>query len=245
MDFETVLYTKKENIAIISLNRPDALNALNRQIIRDFVSALGEAETDPQVKVVIVKGEGRGFCAGDDLNEPIEPNFDTGFQVIETLHDVTRLIMRMPKPVIASLHGFAVGAGLEFAMNCDIRIAAEGTIFRFPETSIGVTVTNAGTKLLPMLVGMGRAKEMVFTGEKIDAAQANEWGLVNRVVPREDLEAVTLEMAGKILANNFLAIAMSKKSLTQAPAMGLEEVLNLETQNIMNALQALSTAFSS
>jgi len=242
MQFETVLYDKRNDIVIISLNRPEALNALNRQIIDDLLAALVAAEVDPGIRIVIIKGEGRGFCAGDDLNEPKELNFSTGFQDIEKLHDITRIIMRMPKPAIAMIHGFSVGAGLEIAMNCDIRIAAEKTIFRFPETSIGLTVTNAGTKLLPMLIGMGRAKEIVFTAEKIDAEQALEWGLVNRVVPLENLEKTALELAGKIIKNSFLAVAISKKSLAQGYNMGLEEVLNLESQNIMNVFQALTSS---
>lgn len=243
MNLETVLYEKRDNTVIICLNRPEALNALNRRIIADLIEALTRVETDSSVQAVIIKGEGRGFCAGDDLNEPNELSINAGLQKIEQLHDVTRLIMRMPKPVIAALHGFAVGAGLEIAMNCDLRIAAEKTIFRFPETNIGLTVTNAGTKLLPMLIGLGRAKEMVFTTEKIDSAKAYDWGLINKVVKLEELTTEALEMAKKINNNNYLAVILSKKSLSQAYLMGLEEVLNLETQNIMNAVQASSSGF--
>ena len=152
MQLETVLYSKKGSTAVISFNRPKVLNAQNRQLVDDFLAALKEAEADREIKVVIVKGEGRAFCSGDDLSEDHSmSSMEEGFQIIKTLQNTTRAIMGMPKPVIAAIHGYALGAGCEWAMNCDIRIAAEGTKFGFPETKVGAAVTNAGTKLLPPL----------------------------------------------------------------------------------------------
>ena len=150
--------------------------------------------------------------------------------------------MGMPKPVIAAIHGYALGAGCEWALNCDIRIAAEGTKFGFPEARVGATVTNAGTKLLPIAVGLSRAKEMVFTTEFIDAAQAEQWGLINRVVAAEDLEQVVLEMAKKIAQNSALSIALSKKALNQGVYLGLEETLAQETRDIALVFQSLEAA---
>jgi len=243
MKLETVLYDKKDNLAIISFNRPEKLNAQNSQLIRDFMSALKDAETDISIKVVIVKGEGRAFCAGDDLSEDRRmDSMEMGLNIIEEMQDVTRLIMRMPKPVIAAVHGYALGAGCEWAMNCDLRIAAEGTQFGFPETSVGATVTNAGTKFLPLLVGLPRAKELVFTTERIDASVAEQWGLVNRVVPLEDLEKATLELAGKITRNSTLAIALSKKALNQGIYLGFEDTLNQESRAIALVFQTLESA---
>ena len=243
MQFETVIYKKEKNMAIISFNRPKVLNAQNRQLVQDFLAVLKTAEADPEIRVVIVKGEGRAFCSGDDLSETHSiDSMEDGFRIIETLQDTTRAIMGMPKPVIAAIHGYALGAGCEWAMNCDIRIAAEGTKFGFPEARVGATVTNAGTKLLPLAVGLARAKEMVFTTEFIDAAQAEQWGLINRVVAAEDLEQVVLEMAKKIAQNSALSIALSKKALNQGVYLGLEETLAQETRDIALVFQSLEAA---
>jgi enoyl-CoA hydratase/carnithine racemase len=240
---ETVLYEKTEGIAVISLNRPKVLNAQNRQLVSDFLSALKAAEADPEVTAVIVRGEGRAFCAGDDLSEDhciSDPQ--EGFRMIDTLQDTTRAIMGMPKPVIAAVHGYALGAGCEWAMNCDIRIAAEGTRFGFPEASVGATVTNAGTKLLPLLVGLGRAKELLFTTEKIDAATAERWGLVNRMVPQEKLMEAAMDTARKISRNSLLSIALSKKALNQGACQGFEETLEQEARDIAIVLMGMESA---
>jgi enoyl-CoA hydratase/carnithine racemase len=243
MQLETVLYNKKEAVAVISFNRPKVLNAQNRQLVVDFLAALKQAEADPGVKVVIVRGEGRAFCSGDDLSEDHSmTSMEQAFQIIKTLQESTRAIMGMPKPVIAAVHGYALGAGCEWAMNCDIRIAAEGTKFGFPETKVGAAVTNAGTKLLPLLVGLGRAKEMVFTCDFIDAAQAENWGLVNRVVPLADLEETVMAMAEKITQNSALSLALSKKALNQGVYQGFEETLENETRDIALVIQTAEAA---
>ena len=242
MQLETVIYNKKGNIAIISLNRPRVLNALNRQLISDFLQALKAVEADAEVKVVIVKGEGRAFSAGDDLSEDKIGTLEEGIRAVETLQDTTRTMLKMGKPVIAAVHGYALGAGCEWAMDCDIRIAAEGTKFGFPETNVGGTVTNAGTKLLPLLVGLGRAKEMVFTNEMIDARQAEQWGLVNKVVPLDELEKTTMDMARKIANNSTLAIYLSKIALNQGAYQDFEQTLEQETRDIMLVISTLEAA---
>ena len=243
MKLETILYTKKDGIAVISFNRPKKLNAQNRQLVEDFLAALKATEADPGIKAVIIKGEGRAFCSGDDLSE--EKRFDSienAMQIIETLQDTTRAILRMPKPVIAAVHGYALGAGCEWAMNCDIRIAAQGTRFGFPEVRVGGTVTNAGTKLLPLLVGLSRAKEMVFTTNFIDAETAERWGLVNKVVPLEKLEESALEMGKQIVQHSSLAIALSKKALNQGVYQGFEETLQQEARDIALVIQTHESA---
>ncbi len=243
MELETVIYEKIDQIGMIRLNRPKVLNAQNRQLVRDLLAALKVAESDTQVRVVILKGEGRAFCSGDDLSEEIDlVSMEQGLQTIETMQETTRVLMRMPKPVIAAVHGYALGAGCEWAMNCDIRIAAEGTQFGFPETSVGMTVTNGGTKMLPLLIGLSRAKELVYTGDRIDASLAEQWGLVNRVVPLDKLEESAFEMAGKIIINSFLSIALSKKALNQGVYLGFEDVLERETQDIALVIQTVEAA---
>lgn len=243
MQLKTVIFNKKENIAIISFNRPQKLNAQNRQLVEDFLAALKAAEADPEIRAVVVKGEGRAFCSGDDLSEEKRlDSIENAMQIIETLQDTTRAILRMPKPVIAAMHGYALGAGCEWAMNCDIRIAAEGTQFGFPEVRVGGTVTNAGTKLLPLLVGLSRAKEMVFTTDFIDAQTAERWGLVNKVVPFEKLEESALAMARRIAQHSSLAIALSKKALNQGVYQGFEETLQQEVRDIALVIQTAESA---
>jgi 2-(1,2-epoxy-1,2-dihydrophenyl)acetyl-CoA isomerase len=243
MELETVKYCVSEGIAEIRLNRPEVLNAQNRQMVTDLLRALRAAEADAKVKAILLMGEGRAFCAGEDLSEEHDlSSIERGLQVVEDLQDVTRILLRMPKPAIAAVHGYALGAGCEWAMNCDIRIAATGTLFGFPETAVGMAVTNAGTKLLPLLVGLGRAKELVFTGEKFDAQKAERWGLVNRVVPAEKLEQAARAMAGQILANSTLAVALAKKSMNLGVYQGFEEVLANEKADIALIIQTLEVS---
>ncbi|MCJ7791112.1 MAG: enoyl-CoA hydratase/isomerase family protein [Dehalococcoidia bacterium] len=242
MQLETVLYEKRNDIAIISLNRPRVLNAQNRQLISDFLQALKAAQADAEVKTVIVKGEGRAFCSGDDLSESKIMTPEQALQYIDTLQDTTRTMLKMGKPLIAAVHGYALGAGCEWAMDCDIRIAAEGTKFGFPETNVGATVTNAGTKLLPLLVGWGRAKELVFTNEMIDARQAEQWGLVNKVAPLEELDKIAMDMAKKIAKNSTLAIYFSKRALNQGAYQDFEQTLEQETRDAMVVFSTLEAA---
>ena len=232
MQLETIIYEKRDEIAIISFNRPEVLNAENRQLTSDFLQGLKEAEGDSGVKAVIVRGEGRAFCSGHDLTEEvISGTIEEGLAAIGVLQDITRTILSMGKPVIAAIHGYALGVGCEWAMNCDIRIAAEGAKFGFPETSVGATVTNAGTKILPLLIGLGRAKEMVFKSEMIDSKQAEQWGLVNKVVPIEELDKSSMDMARKIIKNSALAIRLSKAALNQGIYQDFEQTLEQEARD--------------
>lgn len=232
MHLKTIIYEKKGTVAIICLNRPAVLNAEDAQMTKDFLAALKEAESDNGVKVVIIRGEGRAFCSGHDLSENAAgETVEAALASVEVLQDTTRIILGMGKPVIAAVHGYALGAGCEWAMNCDIRIAAEGTKFGFPETSVGTTITNAGTKLLPHLVGLGRAKELVFANELIDAEQAAQWGLVNKVVPLEALNDATLELAEKISGNSILALRLSKAALNRSVYRDFEQTLEGEARD--------------
>ena len=231
MQLETVKYEKKEGIIIISLNRPQVLNAINPQLSRDFLAALQAAEADTESKVVIVRGEGRAFCAGADLSQkpPSEP---VPFEHRpDTSAEITRVMMRMPKIVIAAVQGYAIGAGLEWAEDADLRIVAEGAKFGATETNVGKTVTNAGTKLLTHYIGLARAKEIYFTNEFIDAQQAYEWGLANKVVPLEELDKATMEMAKKINQNSGLSLMLTKQAVNRSLSMSIEDTLAMETRD--------------
>lgn len=232
MQLETIKYEKKEEILVISLNRPKVLNAVNRQLTADLLTAMRAAEVDPEAKVVILRGEGRAFCSGADLSQgppaqdlPVEHRPDT-------LQDITRVIVRMPKVVIAAVHGYAIGAGLELAEDADLRIVAEGTKFGATETNVGATVTNAGTKLLTYYIGLGRAKELYFTNEFMDAKEALLYGLANKVVPREELDSAAMDMAKKISQKSALSLMLTKQAVNRALGMSIEETLAMEGRDL-------------
>ncbi len=246
MEYETVLYKKQEGIIVISLNRPEKLNAINGQLSKDFLSALMEAEADTEAKVVIIRGEGRAFCAGFDLSQsgsperqaPLEYQRDTG-------QNITRVMMRMPKIVIAAVHGYAVGAGLEWTMGADLRVVAEGTQFGATETNVGQTVTNAGTKLLTHYIGLAKAKELYFTNEFMDAEEAYRLGYVNKLVPPDKLESATMEMAKRIDQNSGLSLMLTKQAVNRALSMSIEETLQMETRDSqINALSPSQREYS-
>ncbi|MBN1382300.1 MAG: enoyl-CoA hydratase/isomerase family protein [Deltaproteobacteria bacterium] len=232
MQLETVKFEKKEGIIVISLNRPKVLNAVNQQLIADLLTALEAAEADSEAKVVVLRGEGRAFCSGADLSQgaidhsiPVENRPDT-------LQDITRAIVRMSKVVIAAVHGYAIGAGLELAEDADMRIVAEGTKFGATETNVGSVVTNAGTKLLTYYIGLGRAKELYFTNEFMDAQEALQYGLANKVVPPEELEEAAMKMAVRISKNSALSLMLTKQAVNRALGMSIEETLVMEARDL-------------
>jgi enoyl-CoA hydratase/carnithine racemase len=232
MQLETVKYEKKEGVIIISLNRPRVLNAVNRQLTVDLLAAMKAAEADTEAKVVILRGEGRAFCSGADLSEeppkervPLEKQPDT-------LQDITRAMVGMSKVTIAAVHGYAIGAGLELAEDADLRIVAEGTKFGATETNVGAAVTNAGTKLLTYYIGLGRAKELYFTNEFMDASEAFQYGLANKVVPLEELDKAAMEMAHKINEKSGLSLMLTKQAVNRALSMSIEDTLAMESRDL-------------
>ena len=238
MEYETVLYKKQDGIIVISLNRPNKLNAINGQLSRDFLAALMEAEADTEAKVVIIRGEGRAFCAGFDLSQSASPERQAPLEYQrDTGQNITRVMMRMPKIVIAAVHGYAVGAGLEWTMGADLRVVAEGTQFGATETNVGQTVTNAGTKLLTHYIGLAKAKELYFTNEFMDAEEADRLGYVNKLVPLDKLESATMEIAKRIDQNSGLSLMLTKQAVNRALSMSIEETLQMETRDSqINAL---------
>lgn len=238
MEYETVLYKKQEGIIIIGFNRPEKLNAINGQLSRDFLTALTEAEADTEAKVVIIRGEGRAFCAGFDLSQSISPERQVSLEYQrDTGQNITRVMMRMPKIVIAAVHGYAIGAGLEWTMGADLRVVAEGTQFGATETNVGQTVTNAGTKLLTHYIGLAKAKELYFTNEFMDAEEAYHLGYINKLVPLNELESAAMEMAKRIDQNSGLSLMLTKQAVNRALHMSIEETLQMETRDSqINAL---------
>ncbi|MCF8061989.1 MAG: enoyl-CoA hydratase/isomerase family protein [Deltaproteobacteria bacterium] len=243
MSKSAVHYRREDQTGIITFNRPERLNAINAPFLRAFMSCLDEARTDTVARVVILTGEGRSFCAGEDLKETGEgKDLATWMEEVDRLQEIQRLVLKLGKPLIAAVPGYALGGGCEFAMSCDIRIAADDAVFGFPETSVGLTVTTAGTKLLTRLVGLGKAKELVFTGAFVDAETAERIGLANRVVPRERLMEEALAMARIIEERSPLALKLSRIAIDQGLDATFEQTLELEAAHLMICIQSRNQA---
>jgi len=225
MNYKTIILEKKEGIATITLNRPDALNALSSEMSRELWHAIAQVESDSELRVLVLAGAGRAFCAGEDVKE--RPGDSAKVRAQQTplrkLSTGPRGLMRfadtfrnMVKPAIASVNGFAVGQGLSLAMSCDIRIASEEAQFGAVWVRRGIPPESAGAYLLTQLVGPAKACELVFTGKMINAREAKEIGLVNEVVPADQLQTATYELAKNIAEGPPIAIGIAKMMTYQA-----------------------------
>ncbi|WP_033295780.1 enoyl-CoA hydratase/isomerase family protein [Amycolatopsis jejuensis] len=224
----TVDLTVEGGIAHIRLNRPERLNAVAPVLVDDFLAALEQvAHTD--ARVVLLAGNGRAFCAGHDLKEPT-PEGDSRVR-LERLQDVTRRLRALPQPVIAAVHGYAIGAGAEFALGCDLVLAAEDAVFAFPEVSLGLSVTGAASRLLPLLVGPAKAKELLLLGDRFDGRRAHDLGLVNAAVPADELMPLALGWAEKIAHHPPEAATMAKRALDAGIDLG--SALELEVSHAL------------
>ncbi|MFC1864587.1 enoyl-CoA hydratase/isomerase family protein [Chloroflexota bacterium] len=220
MEYQTIILEKKDNIATVTLNRPEKLNAVNPRMYDELEDVLGLVDQDNEIRVVVLTGAGRAFCAGADVRETllqarIEKKEKEGAG-IEVIHRGRRLTWAsIRKPVIASINGYAVGLGLTMTLACDIRIASEAARFsiRFPQ--LGRALDYNASYYLPRLIGIGQACELTLTAKTIDAQEAERIGLVNRVVPADELAKTTYEMASTIAKLPSLAIIVSKKALYQ------------------------------
>ena len=229
--FETVKYDLIDGIAKITLNRPERLNAINEDLLRDFLAALKKANCDEQAKVVLLDGAGRAFCAGDDLKEFADQAKDrsTATAYIESIQDITRTMLFNEKMIIGSIHGWAAGGGFEWVINCDLVVSATDTGFFFPETSLGVFVTGGVTALLPRMIGLERAKRLILLGERFKATEARELGFDWTVVAPDERESVAIDLAKKIRDLPQAPVRQLKRALTITPYAGLETALGLET----------------
>jgi enoyl-CoA hydratase len=224
MSFSNILTEKKGGLLTITINRPDKLNALNRETIQELNHALNEAQTDDAVRCIILTGAGqKAFVAGADISEFAHFSIEEGrklshegqmklFDKIENLH----------KPVIAAVNGFALGGGLELAMACHIRLASDNARLGLPEVSLGVIPGYGGTQRLPLLIGRGRANQLIFSAEMISAETAAAWGLVNKTVPQDHLMAECEALAEKIAKNSPRAIGLA----IEAVNAGFEDGVN-------------------
>ena len=239
MSGQAVLFSQADVVGIITLNRPQRLNAINLDLLDDLSAHLRAATDDEDVRVVVLTGAGRAFCAGDDLKEVAEGKSDDYWKrEISTIQDIQRLMMGLGKPLIAAIRGYAVGGGCEFAVGCDIRIASDTAKFGFPEVGLGFLIGSATTKLLPQIVGTGRAKELLFTGEFIDADEAYRIGLVNKVVPDDDLMDEAIALAKRIADNSPLSLRLTREAVVKAPDLTIDEVLDLEEASFLRTVES-------
>ncbi len=233
MMHDTVLTeTLESGIQIIRVSRPNALNALNIKTLESLKLALGEAAIDSLVRVVILTGDGeKAFIAGADISEMKEMSVNEAIRFSQLGHEVTKLLELMSKPTIAAVNGYALGGGTEMALACDFILANDRAVFGLPEVSLGVIPGFGGTIRLARLVGWGKAKEMIFSGRKISAAEALQVGLVNHVYPSTDFMAEVLTLAKKIAQNSGPAIAKTKSLMNEfAESVGLNTKLDAEAQ---------------
>jgi enoyl-CoA hydratase len=213
--YENILVSTNEKVATITINRPNQLNALNRDTISELNAALNAANSDSAIRVVILTGSGeKSFVAGADIKEFADFSISQGGELAQKGQELLfSFIENMNKPVIAAVNGFALGGGLELAMSAHIRVASSNARMGLPEVSLGVIPGYGGTQRLAQLVGRGKANEMVFTAGMIKAEEALSWGLVNYVVEPQDLMAKAEEIATKIIANSGTAIASAIRSI--------------------------------
>lgn len=202
------------HVILVTLNRPAVLNAFNTAMAREIADAFGRLGSDDAVRAVVLRGAGeRAFCTGADLKERAGLGDDAWADQHRVFEDAFRAIRECPQPTIAAVEGHALAGGLELALSCDVILAGEGATFAQPEVTRGIIPGGGGTQLLPRLIGRGRAKELIFSGRRIDAATAERWGLVTRLVERGRAVAEALALAGQIAANGPIAVRQAKRAI--------------------------------
>lgn len=222
-----------DQVLTFTFNRPRVMNALTWEMIREVKRTLHEAQGDRQTRVVIFQGAGDHFCAGADIRVEKSCSLVEYRAFVGDIQDITRALSNLDAVSIAALHGYCLGGGMEIACACDLRVATVDARLGFPEVGLGLTITSGAAKLLPRLVGVTRAKELMLTGDWIEAEQAQRIGLVNRVVPRGELTATVMQLADKIKTRAPLAVATQKHLIDAAQDASLETTLRLEVEAIL------------
>jgi len=214
--FDTILYEKKEHVAFITLNRPQVLNIYNVRMRDELFEVLSAIKADSDVHVGILRGAGeKAFCAGADLSEFLSAPAPTAARHVRWQRDVWGLFLNLPQPVIGALHGYIFGSGIEMAMCCDIRIVAEDAVFGLPEVALGIIPAAGATQTVPRTIGVGHALDLLLTGRRINAQEALEMRLINRVVPRAGLQGEAEKLAKKIAEYDQRAVRKLKQSVSR------------------------------
>lgn len=237
MNEEILIVQRHETVAHVQLNRPEVMNALNQALIDEIFRVFGELNRDPHVRTIVLSGSDRGFCAGGDVSflKVINSQSQTGIRTLlgEIFHKLT-ILARVEKPVVAALHGVALGAGFALALLCDMRFAAQNTVLGIEFAKMGIIPEIGCTHILPNLVGPGKAMELVLTARRFDAEEAERVGLINRVYPEDRLLAEVMDLARGMAALPPLALGMSKTAIRKGVCGTLEQSCQLEAD--INAL---------
>ncbi|MFH1088162.1 MAG: enoyl-CoA hydratase-related protein [Chloroflexota bacterium] len=234
MPFETIAVSKQDHVATVTLSRPERLNAMNRQMFSELTAALEELDADEDVRVVVLTGAGRAFCAGDDIS--VKGSEKTS--LVETRPEAMRLSIRqsqklikklqsLTKPTIAMVNGPAVGGGFDLALACDLRMGSDKARFRVAFTRLGLVPGTGGPWLLPRVVGLPKAAELLFTGDFLEAREAERIGVLSRLVPAEQLQQETMELAKRIAGNPPIALRLDKMFLYKCLEVDLDTALDM------------------
>lgn len=229
--WETIVYEKKGALAFISLNRPGQLNVYNLKMRDELFQVLSAVKEDREIGCLILRGEGdKAFCAGADLSEFLTAPSPVIARQARWSRDVWGLFQSIEVPTLAALHGYVLGSGIEMALCCDLRIAAEDVVFGLPEAGLGIIPAAGATQTLPRAMNRGKALEMLLTGARLKAQEAYQLRLVNRVVPRQTLLPEAVELAGKICSSAPLAIKAIKQAVHRGMDMTVEEGMAMEVK---------------
>lgn len=234
MDYKHILFDKKDGIGYVTMNRPEALNALNIEILGELEDAFSRIQEDDAIRVAVITGTGRAFIAGADIAEMAKLTGAEGREMVVQGQRLMRLIEENDKPVIAAINGFSLGGGNELAMSCDIRIASEKAKFGQPEAGLGIIPGYGGTQRLPRLVGKGMAKKLIFSGDMIDAQEAYRIGLVEQVVPAEELMDTVNALARKIASNAPIAVKIAKSVINKGMQCDIATAVQLEIESFVS-----------
>jgi len=231
MDYQNIIFQVEGGVALLTFNRPKALNAMDSTTMKELAAAVAVCKNDDNIKVLVLTGGGdKAFVAGADIAEMQHLRPKEALAFMELGHETMRSLETMSKPSIAAVNGFALGGGTEIAMSCDMRFASEKARFGQPEILIGLIPGWGGTQRLPRLIGMGRAKEIILGGEQVDAKRAYEVGLVNRVYPADQLMPETMKFAQKMATLPGFALKMAKHSMNYGYDLALDNANRLETE---------------
>lgn len=226
---QVVLVERREAVALLTLNRPEAMNSLNAALRAALLAAVEQADADPEVRVIIIRGAGpKAFCAGADIKEFVPPASVTVVRAAKHEYNWTDALAAASKPIIAAIHGHCLGGGLELALACDIRIASTDAVFALPEVRLAIIPGAGGTQRLPRVVGSGHALRMILSGDRIDAEHAHRIGLITDLVQPGELEAATLALAEAIGRNGPVALAYAKEAVRRGVELPLDQGLKLE-----------------
>ncbi len=231
MTYKTLLYEKEDGIAKVTVNRPESLNALNSTVYAELYKVFESIENDARVRVVVITGAGeKAFVAGTDIVEMQDMNTLEISRFVDKIRKASDRIYTLSKPVIAAINGYCLGGGCELTLCCDLRIASEKARFGQPEINLGLIPGACGTQRLPRLVGVAKAKEMIYLGDMIDAPTALNWGLVNKVVPPESLMDEAMGIARKLASKSSPVLAMAKKAIDTGVDTDITSGLNMEAR---------------